>query len=343
MQLPVSYRMIFFLFFAVRASVCTAQCIVPVEAYREASMHVLKGDYIGAEKAMDSFIGEHPDEPAGPLLKAAVLQYACTDYENFSREEEFLSLLDEAVKLAGGKSDEGEDDLWALYYMAAADGLRGVWSVTSGSLLRGIIRGRSGAKGMERIVEADSTFFDAYLMLGSYRFWRNVALRRISWLPFIEAEINGGLDDARLAIKRGRLTGPLSNTVLLEMLLDQDPGEAVSCGERLIADFPGCRLFAWQLGEAYKKLGRYDDAVSVFTGIAESMEKDEGDDGSGELRCWWKLAVLSKTVGNTDECVFYCRKVITLGERPAVRERQRKRIETAGKWLDEMTGDDIDQ
>jgi len=320
-------------------SIVSAQdCLVPVEVYHEASQHVLSCNYPEAEKTMDNFMRKHPMEPAGPLFKAAVLQYENTDYEDSSREAEFVALIERAKLLARRKIEANGDDIWAQYYFYAAEGLRGVWTVASGNFVSGVLRSRSGAKGMERIyisVLADSTFYDSYMLIGSYRFWRNVALSRISWLPFIDAEKNGGIDEVKIALACGIFTGPLTATVLLEMLLEHDPEEAVAYGERMVAEYPSCRLFAWQLGEAYKKLERYDDAVRVFTGIADSMARDDADDGSGELRCWWKLAVLSKSVGKMDECVYYCNKVIELGKRESVSGRQRDRIEKARRMLDE--------
>ena len=160
-----------------------------------------------------------------------------------------------------------------------------------------------------------------------------MAIGPLSWLPFIDAERNGGLVEVQTAISRGKLTGPLSETVLLEMLLEYDPTHAVELGEMMVKKYPTCRLFAWQLGEAYKELQRYDDAVRVFTGIADSMTHDEADDGSGELRCWWKLAVLSNSVGKTDKCLYYCNKVVELGKRESVYIRQEKRITRAQRMI----------
>ena len=104
---------------------------------------------------------------------------------------------------------------------------------------------------------------------------------------------------------------------------------------------PDCRLFAWQVGEAYKKLERWEDAVRVFTALAAVYEDDPRDDGSGPLRCWWKLAVLAKSVGKPDDCAYYCGKVLALAERPGfdgrpgLRERHAERIVTARSWATE--------
>jgi tetratricopeptide (TPR) repeat protein len=310
--------------------------VAPDAVYREVAACILDGRYSDAEEAAKAFRDRFPEEPSGPLIHAAVIQYRSADYEDYSSEREFMSLLNDVRRLAGKKADGRENDLWRRYYLAAADGLSGGWRSSSGSLLKGVIDGRSGAKGMERILEDDSGFHDALLLVGSYRFWRSVAVRRVSWLPFIDTEFNAPVAMVETAIDKGKLTGPLSNTVLLEMLLEYKPQEAANLGERLNSQYPRCRLFAWQLGEAHKKLGRYEDAVRIFTGIVESMRNDPLDDGSGMVRGYWKLAVCAKEVGNTDDCMYYCKKVVEFGIQEPAASRQKQRIDAAKRLLDDL-------
>jgi hypothetical protein len=316
-----------------------AACRVPDDVYHEVSGQVLAGRYDAAGAVLDRFMAEHPEEPVGPLLKAAVLQYAFTDYENDVRGDEFLRLLGHARELAAAKAASDPDDLWARYFTSAADGMEGAWTSVAGRLVGGVVKGRAGARGMSLILAEDAQFYDACLMRGSYRFWKSVALDGVSWLPFVHDERAEGIAETRRAIDHGRLTGVLGNTVLLEMLLADDPAEAARLGEVLTVRHPSCRLFAWQLGEAYKILGRYDDAVRVYTGIAGSFSGDGLDDGSGPLRCWWKLAVLAKTVGKPAECSYYCTQVRLIGENPDVYARNRERMERAAIWLEELADD----
>ncbi|MCE5249268.1 tetratricopeptide repeat protein [bacterium] len=312
------------------------ETVVPVDCYNESSGFILEGRYDEAEHAVDRFIGENPDEPAGPLLKAAVLHYRCIDYDDFSRDEEYRKLLDTAVKLAEAKIKRNGHDLWARYFYNSARSLDAVWSVTNGSFIAGVTRGMSGARGMSEIISDDKEFYDAYLMVGAYRFWKSVSTEKIDWLPFIRDKRDRGLAEVNFAIARGTLNGALSNTVLIEMLLAHDPDDAVALCETMVDRYPACRLFAWQLGEAYKRAGRYEDAVRVLTGLAATMERDPADDGSGPLRCWWKLAVLAQSMKKNSDCGDYCNRIVTLGQKKTVYDRQRKRIEGARKMLGEL-------
>jgi len=313
--------------------------LVPEEVYQSISDSILSGKYSEAEDESNRFISEHPDEPAGPLFKASVLQYRYIDYEDGSRDEEFYSLLDETVKKKKKKIKLDSGDLWAHYYLNAAQGLIGAHASVSGRLLYGIARGRSGAKGMLRIVEKDSTFYDACLLTGSYHFWKSVAIARLTWLTFIGDERERGIAEVEKSISHGILNGPLSRTVLLEMLLEYDPESAVKLAEEMVKTYPGCRLFAWQFGEACKKMELFDDAVRIFTSIAESMREDEADDGSGELRCWWKLAVLSKSVGKKGECIYFCNRIIEFKNNESVYKRQQDRIDRALQMIEELSNE----
>lgn len=294
---------------------------------------ILNGEYQSAEQIADAFIESEPDYPAGPLFRASVRQYRAVDYDDFSDVDEFSELIDETMRRAQAQLNVNEHDRWAQYFSAAAQGLDGSYASLTGSLLTGILKGRAGAAAMGRISAEDSAFYDAYLFLGSYHYWKSDAA---SWLPFVKNEKEQGIREVRQAIKHGFLTGPLANTVLLEILLDHDPEQACALADSLVSTYPRCRLFRWQLGEAYKKLEQFSSAEQVFIHIADSFIDDPYDDGSGPLRCWWKLAVLAADIGRTEDCLTYSRRVIEAGEPPSVAARQQERIRGARNYIEEF-------
>lgn len=314
----------------------SAETLVPSEAYRKASDCILESRYDDAEKIFDAFIRENPEEPLGYLMKAAVIQYAGTDYEDISRGEEFYRLLDRAENLAERKLKDDRNDLWAQYSVYSARCFRGVRLVSGGSFIKGVIKSRSGANGMARIRSMEPRFYDAWLCDGSYRFWKSAAAKSAHVLPFVADDRNRAIEDVKKAIAQGEFTGPVANTVLLEMLLEQNPDAAAELGGRLVRLYPRCRLFAWQLGEGYKKLGRYEAAVEIFSNLAKEYKRDPADDGSGQVRCWWKLAVLARSVGKTESSRQYCGMVLDLGRRESVAKHQRARIEGAKRMMAEL-------
>ncbi len=313
----------------------SAETAVPAETYRAASRLVLESRYAEAENECDAYIKTHPEEPIGYLIKAAVVQYAGMDYEDSSREEEFYRLIDRAESLGKRKLDEDRSDLWARYSIASAQCFRGARSASRGSFVKGILKSRSGANGMAGIRRIEPLFYDAYLCDGSYRFWKSVATGSLRMLPFFRDEREKGIEDVRKAITLGTLTGPVAYVTLLEMLLEHDAGAAVELGEKLAREHPECRLFEWQLGEGCKKTGRFGRAVEVFTRLAAKYRSDPADDGSGQLRCWWKLAVLADSLGKREERRKYCEMILDLGRVESVAKRQARRIEGAKKFLTE--------
>ncbi|MBN1291119.1 MAG: hypothetical protein JXB48_04700 [Candidatus Latescibacteria bacterium] len=313
--------------------------LVPINEYSEASEYILLNQYRAAADVFDKFIQQNPHEPAGPLLKAAALHYRSIDYDDTSFDEEYKGLLDTAEKLARMKIRADNNDLWARYFYYSARSLKAAWAVTNGKFISGIAQGKSGARGMSRILQDDDEFYDAYLMTGSYRFWKSIATVSVHWLPFFGDNCEEGIAEVETAITHGKLNGPLTNTVLLEMLIVYDLDKAIILGEEMLRQYPSCRLFAWQLGEAYKRAGRFDNAVRVLTDIAGSFSNDSVDDGSGPLRCWWKLAVLCKSLGKKEQCRYYCEKIAKIGKNKSVYNRQRRRIEGAREMLEELKHD----
>jgi len=331
--------------------------IVPVSVIHKAADAILAGHYRQAEELFDRFIAENPDEPAGPLMKAAVIHYHAIDYEDYSRSDEYFRLLDTAEKLArkklvtctmkpetGNLKPETNYDVWGWYFLYSARVLKAAWSVTSGNYFSGIIDARAAVKDLSQI-ESDSlrrsatstpVHFDVQLTTGSHRFWQSNATKPVHWLPFVDDQRKRGIAEVEEALAKGTLVTPLSSSVLIEMLIVYDNKRAIACSEDLVARYPSCRLFRWQLGESLKRDGRYKDAVRVLTGIADEMANDPDDDGSGPLRCWWKLAVLSESLGKVDDCRRYCEEIIRIGQRKSVAERQKKRIEGTRKMMTDL-------
>ncbi len=341
----------FFLAVMYLVTAASGETVVPVGSFHEAADAMMAGHYGEAEALFDRFIRENPTEPAGPLMKAAVIHYHSIDYDDFSRSDEFFRLLDMAENLALKKTDEDRDDVWGWYFLYSAWILKAVWSVTSGNFLSGIINARTAVKGMSRIEYTSPTlercrsevnnavFFDTQLTIGSYRFWKSEMTKSIRWLPFIDDQRKQGITEIEEALAKGTLVSPLSSTVLIEILMVYNVKRAIAYSESLAVQYPSCRLFRWQLGESLKRDGRYKDAVRVITGIAEEMANDPEDDGSGPLRCWWKLAVLSESLGRDDDCRRYCGEIIRIGQKKSVYERQIKRIEGARKLLEKLNSD----
>ena len=173
----------------------------------------------------------------------------------------------------------GSTDVWVEYIYHSARSRRGAEAAAGGNLLKGLSLGRSGARGLMKLAESHSDFPDALLGAGSYRFWKSVASGPARNLPILGDERRRGIDEVKIAIERGRLSGPLANTVLMEMLISFDTDAAAELGSRLVRDYPGCRLFAWQYGEALKELKRFDDAREVFERLAGMYGNDPADDG----------------------------------------------------------------
>lgn len=321
---------LFFLF--AQNGFCNNGALVPENIYNIVSQEILSGNYLKAEDTAGNLIKISPSEPAGYLFKASVINYRYIDYEDTSGEASFFKLLDSAEKLSLEKLKKNPDDIWAEYFLYASKGLRGARATSEGRFFYGLGKGMSGASGMKKIIRKFPGFYDAYLLTGSYRFWKSKA----SWLPVIGDEREIGIREAETAIQKGKFTGDLSNTVLIEMLLNYNIDKAAALADEMSEKYPACRLFKWQLGEAYKKSKRYEDAVGIFEQIAKNLQNDGIDDGSARLVCFWKLAVLSKEVGKKKECLYYCNKVLELGKKTAVYNKQKERIEKALKLIGEI-------
>jgi len=330
-----SYLYLFLMFFFCR-NICNCATIIPVDLYSKSSSFILTGDYDNAKLLIDEYIKNYPEEPSGYLFKTLLIQYMTIDYEDYSQENVFFENIVSCEKYSKKRISLDDKDYWAKYYYYTAKTLKGLWNVSKGNWLSGFFESREGISGIENILSEKAICSDASITWGSYIFWKSVSVKKFKWLPYIKDRRKEGIDIVRNSIGKGVFTGDLSNTVLMEMLIEDKPSEAEKLGDILIEKYPDCRIFKWQLGEACKKQNKYDKCVDIYTDIASSMQKDKKDDGSGVLRCYWKLAVLSKDLKKNNECLRYCREVLKSGSNTVVYNRNKTRVENTKKIINEL-------
>ncbi|HET8678084.1 MAG TPA: hypothetical protein VFO63_19945, partial [Blastocatellia bacterium] len=145
-------------------------------------------------------------------------QDAEEDEVNRKREREFNDLIKQALAVSKARLDKNPGDVEALYYNAAAQGLRAGYSVSVKRSFRKAIGDANGSvKIQKRVIKIDPNYTDAYLSIGLYEyvidslpfFWRTLArlaglsgskTRGIEHLEQVVAKGKYASDDARVLL-----------------------------------------------------------------------------------------------------------------------------------------------
>lgn len=233
--------------------------------------------YQRADSLLDLFIEKNPDHPAGYFFKAACLQSKMMDYENYSNEPEFVRLLQEAIRCADAALDAKNrtDELENLFFKASALSYLAFQQGKEKHYWRAFEQGIQAIRLLNKIVKKEPEFYDAYLGIGTFKFWRSQLTRALNWLPLVPDEREKGLDMVKLAIAKGTYSRYAAMNGIVWMLLEiHRPDAALHWAESGLHQFPGSRFFLWGAAKSAFAMNNFSLAKNYFGQILHSMAED---------------------------------------------------------------------
>ena len=300
---------------------------------REGIRATILQNYTRAYAIFDSLRALSPDDPRPYFYKAAALQSEMMDLEDYTQEREFLRLIDETIRRAAKWIDHHPDRPEGYFFKGGALSYRGFYFAQRKNYLRGIRDAVVGIRYLNKAIRADSTYYDAYLGIGTYKYWRSRLTEFLSWLPFFPDQKKEGLALIRLAAKRGRYGRDVALNGLMWIRLDQkDYGEAIAIGERMMAKYPGSRFFLWPLAEAYYRAGKFGMALKSYRQLMESYRAQPRNNHYNEILCGLRVVQSYLHQGELSTACRTARELLKID----LQKKIRKRLEEKLKKLEEI-------
>ncbi|TKJ41462.1 hypothetical protein CEE37_02560 [candidate division LCP-89 bacterium B3_LCP] len=298
-------------------------------------------EYEEALDSVDKLQERLPDHTIGPLLRAGVLYCRMLDLEDrldmdqFVREYEKAWELSEVLKKSG---EEAEANLYQgvlLGYRALLEQRRGRWWPAVKIGIKSVGR-------MKACLKADSTFSDALLGVGTYKYWSSKATDFINWLPIIPDQKEKGIELMRRAMNEGLFAREIARSTLVWTLIDAgQPHEAVELSLEGLRLYPGSRHFLWPLADGYFLLKQFNKAVATYQQLYDSIQPLKRNNHYNELivckqmaRIYYRLSQPEEVLKWTERGLSYPldddvkkRKKQSLGKLQELRDKAMKTIE----------------
>ncbi|MBU1320212.1 MAG: hypothetical protein KKG33_00685 [candidate division Zixibacteria bacterium] len=286
-----------------------------------------RDDYAQADSIADGLKSIYPDHPIGFVMQAAMKQSEMLDMEHFDFEDEFYKLLQFSEEKSEAIIDSVPHDAWAWYCLGLALGSRAVYDARKGSWWSATRRGIKAKRAFTECTKSDSTFYDAYVGLGSYHYWRTVKTRAVNWLPFVQDDREEGLRELNLAINKSLFSADFARNALMWILIDREEyAEAESLAVQMQRKYPEGRKFLWGMAMARSKLGNYIGAEAVFAELIGRIESDSANNDFNVVECRFQLAEIHFDTENYQKCIDECDMVSRLTLSDDVRERLKGKL-----------------
>ncbi len=149
-------------------------------------------------------------------------------YRNDSFRDTIGSCLDRAIELCENKIEAHNENAEIYFIQGASYGYRGIHKAYHGSWWGAFRDGLHCHNSLKKALEYDSTYYDAYWALGSYHYYKTIKSKIFLWLPFVSDRREEGMNEIRIAIKKGLLAPQLARMAFLRIYLFEEQYTAMA-------------------------------------------------------------------------------------------------------------------
>ena len=268
---------------------------------------ILEQEYHRADSLFTVVTSRYPEHPAGYLYRAAVMQAYSMDFDVPIEEAKFDSLL-----INGKRAAEKLSMPWSEYFLGTADGYDAYERVERGDWFGGVRKGMSSASTFEEIIEKDSSFYDAYVGVGTYYYWRSRKLEFIRWLPFIKDDRERGIRLLILGAEYSEYNRFAAISALISIYLDAERYEqAEEWSKRGLTYYHENRIFLWGLATSLDRNLRSAEAVAAYSNLLEKIVSSQAPHPYNEMVCRLNLVKSKIILNDTTTVVDHLKKLLS--------------------------------
>jgi len=234
--------------------------------------------YAQADSVFEKIVKLEPENPCGYFLRSATYFWMFSeDTKNEVIGDKFRDLSYQAAEIAEDRLDERPDDIEAKFFLGGAYGSLGRYYAMTRSFLNAYWYGKKGMNYLEEVIEADSTYYDAYLGLGIYHYLADVLPRFIKILSFIlgvDGDKEQGIQELKIAAEKGFYTKTEAMFFLgaIYTYRENEFDKAIKIFNELLRRYPGNPGVLLSLGRCYSNMGECNKAVAAFEKVLRNKD-----------------------------------------------------------------------
>jgi tetratricopeptide (TPR) repeat protein len=270
---------------------------------------------------------------------AATLQAEMTHYENYSAGESFNNAIDKTIdlvesELSSQKTFADSQAAQLYFYLGSAYGYRASYQGETGKWYKAIGSGKSAKKYLDKAILYDSTLYDAYLGIGTYKYWLSSKTKFLIWLPFIGDSREEGIAMIKKAVEKNCRSKYMAMHQLIFILLNYNKfREAIPYAEQVIEKFPESEFMWMAAAHTYFKNKDYQNAEPAYHKLIQLSQFDEIPNPSHLVKYKLKLAQIYFATKRYHESYSQCEEVILMSDDDLLSDKAKEDIKKARKIM----------
>ena len=315
----VHYKIYYFLFLLLITSEIIAQVYpdpIVDSLLRTGIDHIVKQDYKSADKTFNNLNDKYPSLPLGKIYLAANKIAEAYDYSEEFDETFIYENLEVAKQQSLKLEEEDNQNIWNQYFIALSEGYHSYFEALNNNWFSALSSGVNSISKFEQILEADKNFFEAYIAIGTFEYWKSRKLESVNWLPFSDDNRDIGIEFLIVAIDSSSYNSHLALSSLIWIYIDQKKYDmAIEVAQIALEEFPQSRTFKWGMARAYEDLNPLK-SIELYKEILNSYPPLKNGNFKNEITLKHIIAQLYAKLGNIDQANKYCDEVLLMKNIP---------------------------
>ena len=277
---------------------------------------IVKQDYENAKAHFNSLNNEFPELPLGKIYLAANKIAEAYDYGEDYDEEFILTNLDEAKDQSEKLMDSDENNIWYEYFYALAEGYTAYFHALNESWFSALNTGYNAISEFEKILASDKNFYEAYIAIGTFEYWKSRKTEFMNWFPFNNDTRKIGIERLIVAIDSSSYNSYLAINSLIWIYIDQKKYDAaINISKRALTKFPESRTFKWGMARAYEEIDP-SKAISLYLEILNSYPILKNGNYKNEITLKHIIAQQYVKLDDKTNALKYCNEILSIKNLP---------------------------
>ena len=274
--------------------------------------NLINQEYRFAERDFNQLKKNYPELPLGDLYIAANYMAKSYDYYDDFNDELISNSLNSAMDKAENLLDKDDSNIWNIYFFALSKGYYAYYKALNGSWFSAISNGFDAIEEFERCLRKDSSFYDAYIAIGTFKYWKSRKTEFLHWSPFVSDESQEGIKYLEKAINNPSYNYYLAINSLQWIYIDQKKySEAIKLSEKALKKYPRNRSFKWALARVYEETDK-KKAIKVYNEIFDSYSKINELNKFNEILLKHLMAQQYEQLGDLVKAQKLCDEILSI-------------------------------
>lgn len=318
-ELLVRFKIILFFFVILILTECPAQVYPDARIdslLRTGIHHIVNQNYKSAEQVFSILNNEYSYLPFGKIYLAANKIAEAYDYAEDFDEIYILNNLELAKEQSQKLVELDEANIWYRYFYALAEGYISYYDAIGGSWFSALSTGINSISEFDKILVEDKNFYEAYIAIGTFEYWKSRKLEFMDWLPFTSDTKKIGIDRLIVAIDSSSYNSHLAINSLIWIYIDQRKyDDAIQVAEKALSEFPQSRTFKWGLARAYEEKNSLR-AIELYLNILDSYPASLKENFKNEITLKHLIAQQYAKLGDKEKALKYCDEILSMKNIP---------------------------